>query len=373
MREPDSVEPDRELNRISRIPPTCLALLVLITTALLPLNSVAQQSDTQENGQSINQGSYSGAQETVYPEWFKASFLDLAEDVEEAQAAGKRVMLLFHQDGCPYCNAFVERNLAQKDIEETLKTNFDVIEINLFGDHEVATIDGQEFTEKTFSEALQVQFTPTILFLTETGAEALRINGYYNPDQFRVALRYVTSHGEESGSFNDFIADQSVAESASRLVSRTYYREPVEAMASRKNKGEKPLLVIFEQSSCRNCETLHDRILSRPESQELLEKFDTYQVDLWGADSFETPDGKTLTGRQWGQELGISYAPSMVLYAKGGEEVIRSEAWFKAFHTQSILDYVASDAWREQPNFQRYISERAETLQARGVDVDIWD
>jgi hypothetical protein len=57
-------------------------------------------------------GEFFGAMETEYPDWFKESFLELEEDVQEAGEAGRRVMLFFHQAGCPYCNLLVERNLS---------------------------------------------------------------------------------------------------------------------------------------------------------------------------------------------------------------------------------------------------------------------
>jgi hypothetical protein len=37
------------------------------------------------------------------------------------------------------------------------------------------------------------------------------------------------------------------------------------------------------------------------------------------------------------------------------------------------MDYVASDAYKTQPEFQRYISERADKLEAQGIHVDIWN
>jgi hypothetical protein len=46
-------------------------------------------------------GDYAGARETEHPDWFKESFLDFEEDIEEATANGKRVMLYFWQRGCP--------------------------------------------------------------------------------------------------------------------------------------------------------------------------------------------------------------------------------------------------------------------------------
>ena len=35
------------------------------------------------------------------PAWFKDSFLDVREDIAEATKSGRRLMLYFHQDGCP--------------------------------------------------------------------------------------------------------------------------------------------------------------------------------------------------------------------------------------------------------------------------------
>lgn len=341
-----------------------MSTLLLIMCLISPL---------QADAQSDQRGEYSGAVETVYPDWFKVSFMEFEEDVAEAAANGKRLMLIFHQNGCPYCNAFVERNLAQIDIVNTLKTKFDVIEINMWGDREVVSVGGDVYTEKAFAEALQVQFTPTVLFLTEEGELALRINGYYDPDKFRHVLNYVSNKLESEQTFADYLAMQSDPTSSKSLIDRGYYTGPAEEFSRHLGKGDKPQILLFEQGSCKNCESLHDSILSKAESQELLGKFDIYRVDMWGRDPITTDTGKVSTGRQWSSELGINYAPTMILYSADGTEVIRSESFLKTFHTQSIMAYVASDAWRDEPNFQRYLSARADELRNQGVDVNIWD
>ncbi len=345
-----------------------LTFRLIMLALLLPISAYLHADESKPE-----HGEFLGAMETVYPDWFKVSFMELEEDVAEAAEQGKRLMLLFHQDGCPYCNAFVEKNLAQKDIEDTLKNKFDVIELNMWGDREVVSVAGEVYSEKEFAKALQVQFTPSILFLTEEGQLSLRLNGYYDPDQFRLALDYVINKMEDKQSFSDFLenADQTV--SSKTLTEQDYFTGPVTQMSTRPGKGEKPLLLMFEQGTCKNCETLHNSILSKTDSLALLEKFDVYQVDMWGREPFTTPDGATKTGREFSKELGVNYAPTMILYSADGDEVIRSEAFFKTFHVQSILDYVQSNEWRNEPSFQRYISARAEAIRETGVDVNIWD
>ena len=44
------------------------------------------------------------------PAWFAETFLDLRDDVRDAAKDGKRVMVYFGQDGCPYCTQLMETN-----------------------------------------------------------------------------------------------------------------------------------------------------------------------------------------------------------------------------------------------------------------------
>ena len=58
---------------------------------------------------------------------------------------------------------------------------------------------------------------------------------------------------------------------------------------------------------------------------------------------------------------------------KDGKDVFRIDAYLKSFHTQSVLDYIASGAYKKQTNFQRYIGKRAERLEAQGHHVDLME
>jgi len=364
--------------RVARQPSTTWTMCLLFACCLWVAASEARaQSSEQSTAQGSTAGSYQGAEDVEYPDWFKTSFLELADDIQEAQEAGKGLMLVFHQPGCPYCNAFVERNLAQKDIEDTVRENFDVIEINMWGDREVTSIGGDQYTEKTFASQLQVQFTPTVMMYDETGELDLRLNGYFPPEKFRVALEYVGLDATDRPSFNEYLATQTASGEKLEPVSYEYLdqddfsgNEPIELPAG---DQEKPYILLFEQRDCSNCNQLHEGIFTHELSPPLMEPFDIIRLDMWGRDSVKTRDGQALSSRELARQLQINYAPTMVLYAADHTEVIRSESWLKRFHTQSILDYVQSDAWREQPMFQRYLGERSDAIIARGGNVNIYD
>ena len=317
-------------------------------------------------------GEFFGAMETEYPDWFKESFLELEEDVQEAGEAGRRVMLFFHQAGCPYCNLLVERNLAQKDIEKTMRKHFDVIALNLWGDRDVATVDGQTFTEKSFAAALRVQYTPTLIFLNEQGRAVLRIDGYYPPQNFRVALNYVAERKEKQSSFREYYASAMPKTASSELNGESFFSSSPYVLTRDATMQSLPLAVFFEQGECPNCDTLHRKALADPSTRALIEQFESVQLDMWADTPVITPANKRTTARDWARELDITYAPTIVYFNRQGEEIIRSDSYFRIFHTQSVMDYVLSEAYRDEPSFQRYISARADAIREKGIDVDLW-
>lgn len=314
-------------------------------------------------------GAYRGAMATEYPAWFKDSFLNLREDVAEAKANNKRVMLLFTQDNCPYCNALVERNLAQKAIESRLRERFDVIAVNIWGDREIVGLDGVKHTEKSYAASQKVQFTPTLLFFDEAGKMILRLNGYLPPERFKTAIEYVAQGKEKSIAYRDYVAANTPPATGGELIKEDFFKAAPYQLQKRSGK---PLAVFFEQKDCPSCAELHQKVLTDPETRAVLRKLDVIQLDMWSKTPVTTPQGKQLTAREWAKALDVKYAPTIVVFDPRGREVIRSEAFFKVFHTQGLFAYAIEGAYKTEPNFQRYLSARAEKFREQGKDVDIW-
>lgn len=317
-------------------------------------------------------GQYLGAKPTEYPDWFKDSFLEFKDDVAEAAEAGKRLAIVFHQDNCPYCNLLVERNLSQHDIQQLIKDKLDVVAINMWGSRELISVAGKTYTERDFSAALKVQYTPTILFFNEAGKLALRLNGLLEPAEFKRALNYVTEKQETKLSYSAYIAANRVESAGRELNKQAFFDASPHDLSLPKTGYDKPVAVFFEQASCPNCDKLHKNVLTDSDTKAVIEQFKNIQLDMWSDTPVTTPQGEYTTAKKWAEKLAINYAPSIVLFDKQGQEIIRIEAAFKAFHTQSTFDYVLSDAYKTQPNFQKYISHRADTIRETGKDVDLW-
>ena len=71
------------------------------------------------------------------PDWLHETFKDLREDLTEANAAGKRLLLIVEQRGCIYCTKMHEEVFPDPAIDALIRENYFVVQINLFGDVEV--------------------------------------------------------------------------------------------------------------------------------------------------------------------------------------------------------------------------------------------
>ena len=303
-----------------------------------------------------------------HPDWFKVSFLDLYEDIEDAADDNKRLLIYYYQDGCPYCKKLLQENFSQRSISDKTKQYFDVVSINLWGDKEV-TVGDRTYTEKEFAEALKVQYTPTLLFFNEKNKIVFRANGYYPPEKFSALLDYIGQKQETKISYQDYM------EKVNPLVSSGRLHDDINSVASITDltQATKPLLVMLEQKKCVTCDELHLDILKREQSIKLLSRFNVAVLDMWSEVTIKTPSGKKMKVRDWAKNLDVKYAPSLLFFDNNGNEVFRADAYLKAFHTQSVMDYVSSGAYKKQSNFQRYIDERADHLREQGIEVDLME
>lgn len=285
------------------------------------------------------------------PAWFTESFLEFPEDVKEVARDGKRLLLYFGQDGCPYCKQLMQTNFTQRAIVAKTRKHFVAVALNIFGDREVQWTDGRRMSEKELTRALNIQYTPTILFLDEKGELVARLNGYYPPHRFSAALDYAAGLAGKGQRFDEYMTTVSVAAASPTLHDEPFLRAPPVEL-----RGAKPVALLFETPYCAGCDELHREGFRRPEVRKLLEHFDVYRLTL--------DDGRART-------LRVAYTPTIVLF-DGGREVFRVEAYLRPFHLASALEYVASGAYRQEPSFQRFIQARAERLRERGVAVELW-
>jgi len=132
--------------------------------------------------------------------WIKSmTFLDLNEDVAEAQASGKGLVIIFEQPGCGSCKRLHEVNFQEKPLVDYITQHFDVLQINMYGDNRVTDFDGEVLSEGKFTEKLLINFSPTTVFFAPGGKEVFRIPGYLAPKFYQSGFEYVVDQGPQKG------------------------------------------------------------------------------------------------------------------------------------------------------------------------------
>ena len=230
----------------------------------------------------------------AFPDWFKLSFLDLREDVEEVREAGKRGLIVyFGQKYCAYCKQFLEKDLEAGDIHAYVREHFDVIGIDIHGDRSVTTMDGAELTESAFAIQNETNFTPSVIFFDTSGKAALRLRGYNPPYRFRAALEYVADAHYENENFRQYLAraDVPLVFEPGDLVEEPYFLPGPYMLDRSRRPAERPLVVFFEQGNCHACDVLHTGPLQDPEIRARLEQLETVQLPFWSDIPVITPAG----------------------------------------------------------------------------------
>ena len=188
-----------------------------------------------------------------------------------------------------------------------------------------------------------------------------------NPDQY-----YVAGRNEKKTPFADYLARHARAPASGRLHEQPFFLKPPLDLDRSRRSAARPLAVLFEQSVCAACDELHREGFAHPDVRALVRRFDVARLELFGKERLTTPQGRSLSAEQWGRELKVAYAPTLVFFDEKGVESFRVEAYLRPFHLASSLDYIASGAYRKEPSFQRYIQSRAEAIRATGGRVDLW-
>jgi thioredoxin-related protein len=291
-----------------------------------------------------------------YPDWFKEPFLDLPADHAKAVAAGKDLVVYFGQLRCAYCHQLMDVNFGAPDIEQYTREHFDIVPVDIWGVAEVTDIQGEVLTERDFALREETNFTPSLVFYDETGAEALRLRGYYPPYQFRAALEYVADDHYQRESFPDYLArgENRMVFDAGDLNDQDFFEPPPHNLDRSRLPSERPLVVFFEQGDCHACDVLHGEALQELMIRRQFAELDSVQLDIRSDAPVVTPSGERTSVREWAQQLGLFYTPSLVFFDEHGRELLRVDSVVGFYRLRNVLNYVGSKAYLDEPSYQRW-------------------
>lgn len=162
---------------------------------------------------------YTGPVETedgMYTEtWFLQSFLDLPDDLAEANAEGKRFVIMWELKGCPYCKETHFVNFADEEIRHFVRENFTVLQLNVQGSRAITDFDGEELEERDLARKYGIRYTPTFQFFGENVAamaglkprkrEVARMFNLFKPELFLATFGYVHERAYETENLRGYL------------------------------------------------------------------------------------------------------------------------------------------------------------------------
>lgn len=313
----------------------------------------------------IEPGKVSGGAQYEIPSWFSDSFLDIGDDVEEAADEDKKVLLFFHLDGCPYCDAMLDQNFKTGENQAFIQDNFSVIAVNIKGNREITMPDGESMEEKDLAKSLGVKYTPAIVFLNKDGKQIFRTNGYRNPKLFGHTVEYVAKNHIGKQTLNQFIAQK--AQPSYQFAEH----DMLSSMTDLSGLSD-PVLMLFEDQRCTGCQDLHTNLLNRDDVRDELDKFVFLRFDTDSDKKIIWFDGTQLTPKQVAQKYNLSYRPGFLLFDEG-KKIIEIDNRLYSFHFNTVLSFVSGRNYKTYEDFNAYRNALQGKLLEQGININLVD
>ncbi|MDH5393076.1 MAG: thioredoxin fold domain-containing protein [Gammaproteobacteria bacterium] len=300
----------------------------------------------------------------ILPDWFKLSFLDLKDDLDEAVANNKKgIIVYFGRKDCPYCKALLDNNWRRKDIVHYTVSHFDVIAIDTKGIKNITDFDGYVYDEKQYSLKMKTNFTPSLLFYNQSGSRVLKLSGYQQPYRFLAALEYVADKHYEKHSFRSYLSQAKSSLDSNgndELNFQSFFDAPPHNLNRQRFPAERPLAVFFENKYCHACDILHSIPLEQASIKSKLDDMDVIQLDVSSRQQIITPDGTKTTLIDWANTLNIHYTPTIVFFDESGNEIIRIDSVVWVNRLSRVLDFIRTRGYKTSPGFLQWRSSQSE-------------
>lgn len=139
-------------------------------------------------------------------QFFSLNMGDLKVEANDARASGKKALLLvFEQEGCPYCRYMRQTVLNRSDVQDYYGANFVTFSIDIWSSVPLRDFAERDLTEKTFAHSVKVRATPTFVFYDLSGHEVTRIVGTVDtPEEFLLLGEFVASGAYRNSTFAEY-------------------------------------------------------------------------------------------------------------------------------------------------------------------------
>ena len=299
------------------------------------------------------------------PSWFKLSFLDISDDAKEAAKQDKHLLIFLDLDGCAYCTKMLKKSFfAKNKTSDFIKAHFDAIQMRLRGERELTWDKNTVMTEGEFAKKMKVYFTPTILFLDGDKNIVARADGYRSPENFLDILNYV------NGKYYKKMEIESYLE---KVQNKSLYKLKPNKLFSNitdLSKISTPLMLILEDGSCTQCESLHNVTFKNKDMKKELKAYTVVRLDVSSDKPIIDTLGHKTTAKKLALDMHLTYRPTILLYNENKLK-LTIDALLYSFHLKERLRYVSGKYYKKYAKYRDYAHMRTKELLKAGVIIDL--
>jgi protein disulfide-isomerase len=131
-------------------------------------------------------------------------WLTYEEALQVAEKEDGDIMLFMEADWCSVCKRMKREVFSQAEVQKAIDAGFSPVLINIDSKEELR-FKGEATTKMDFSKRIEVQATPTFIFLNHEEEVIGSIRGFLNSSDFIGLLDYVRSDSYHKKTFEDFL------------------------------------------------------------------------------------------------------------------------------------------------------------------------
>lgn len=135
-------------------------------------------------------------------------------------------------------------------------------------------------------------------------------------------------------------------------------------------EGKRGLMVLFTTEGCSYCDLFIRRSLGDPElAARVRADYAAIGLEIFDDAEMTTPRGVAMPVKQFAQEEGAEFSPTLAFYGQGGERLLKVVGYQSPERFATILDYLAGGHFRTE-SLRDYAKRRMPQSQSRRVALE---
>lgn len=134
----------------------------------------------------------------------EVQWIQFEEAFEQAEQEDKTVILFMEADWCTYCKKMKKEVFPDKEVAKLINRHFYMVSVDIESDRPLIWKD-REWTEKEFSQHLDLYATPTFVFMSPEQNVIGTKPGYTEKEVLMTLLGYISSGAVEQMGFEEYL------------------------------------------------------------------------------------------------------------------------------------------------------------------------